>query len=83
MWEEFNEKKLGGKVCSTRFIHHKDYIIKTMFAADCCFHMAIGLSITLHRHATSVVEKQAQYQMSGSFGLARGTWNILIAVMDM
>ena len=57
MWEEFNEKNLGGKVCKTRFIHYYDYIIKALFAADYCFHMAIGLSITIHRHGTSVVEE--------------------------
>ena len=54
-----------------------------MFAADCCFHMTIGLSITFHRHGTSVVEERAQYQMSGCFSLARGTGNILIVVMTM
>ena len=83
MREEFDEKNLGGKVCKTGFIHYEDYIIKTMFAADCCFHMTIGLSITFHWHGTSVVEERAQYHMSGFFGLNRGTSNILIVVMTM
>ena len=52
-----------------------------MFAAAYCFHMAIGLSITIHRHGTSVVEERAQYQMSGCFSFARGTWNVLIVVV--
>ena len=52
-----------------------------MFAADCCFHMSFGLSITFHRRGTSVGEERAQYQMSGCFSLARGTWNILIVVV--
>ena len=53
-----------------------------MFAAAYCFHMAIGLSITIHRHGTSVVEERAQYQMSGCSSLARGTWNIRTAVVN-
>ena len=35
------KKKLSREVCKTR-------LIKTMFAADCCFHMTIGLSLTFH-----------------------------------
>ena len=80
MWEEFDEKNLGGKVYKTRFIRYKDYIIKNMFATDCCFHMTIGLSIAFHCHGTSVVEERAQYHMSGYFSLARRTSNILTVV---
>ena len=54
-----------------------------MFAAASCFHMTIGLCITFHSHVTSVVEKQAQYHMSGCFSLARGTLNILIVITTM
>ena len=52
-----------------------------MFATDCCFDITIGLSITFHWHGTSVVEERAQYQMSGCFSFARGTWNVLIVVV--
>ena len=51
-----------------------------MFAADCCFHMSFGLSITFHRHGTSVREERAQYQMSGCLVLLEelGTYLLLL-----
>ena len=59
------------------------YVCSWLLFSYVLLNMTIGLSITFHSHDTSLVEERAQYHRSGDFSLARGTSDILIAIIVM